>query len=105
MKFSGVTNYFTHTFHLDGVIMDSPNFVGPGEGYANQNMNVMNGVIEGVRGYGAPRHLVDISSGAFVHVRDCRTSAITNSAFDLHGEGNMISCMTIVLGHLHLVTV
>ncbi len=87
MKFSGVTNYFTHTFHLDGVIMDSPNFVGPGEGYANQNMNVMNGVIEGVRGYGAPRHLVDISSGAFVHVRDCMTSAITNSAFDLHGEG------------------
>ena len=87
MKFSGVTQYYSHTFSFNGVIMDSPAFVGPGEGYANQNMNAMNGVVESVRGYGAPRHLVDISSGAFINVRNCIASTITNSAFDLHGEG------------------
>jgi len=87
LKFSGVTSYYGHSNRIDGLVVDTPAFVGPGEGYGTQNMNIMNYVIEKVRGYGAPRHLVDVSSGAFVHINDCISSTVTNSAFDLHGEG------------------
>ncbi|REJ29291.1 glycosyl hydrolase family 28-related protein [Caldibacillus debilis] len=87
LVFSGVTHYFTHSCSTKNLEVVSPKSLGGGEGYATQNMNVMNLVVEQVRSFGAPRHLVDISSGYFCKIRDCIAQTTTAGAFDLHGEG------------------
>lgn len=87
LKFSGVMCYIATNYRLENLHVDSPMFVGDGEGYACQNACVANFSIENVTSNGTPRHLVDISTGGYGKVVNCQSFASVTAGFDLHGAG------------------
>ena len=87
LKFSGIMGYLATRYSMDNILVDTPYYVGSGEGYAIQNACVFDFKISRVSSVGAPRHLVDISGGGYGEIDNCRSFAGSSPALDLHGAG------------------